>query len=168
VHEILLLISAILTKTFGNDGAGKIISAIINSINTVICEFPVDLQGQVVSLLSQLTDISKNTVTYNTLAYIVIIFVTFLLIVIFNYMSKFIPGYDVLFFILSLLTIILGAGILYFMLYSINNNAINQSAVILNEMTVLFSQIQNALGDGVGCFSQIGNSTCNCCKSCSK
>jgi hypothetical protein len=167
VQQILLLLTAILTTTLGRDDAVKVIGAITISVNTVICELPVDLQGQVVNLVAQLSNISTNTVSYNNLAYIVTIFVTFLLIVIFNYMSKFIPDYDVLFFILSLLTIILGAGILYFVLYSINNNAINESNVILNEMTIIFGQIQTALGDGVRCFAQIGDSSCaNCCKSC--
>ena len=167
VQQILIILTAILGKTFPQQDAIIIVGAITASVNTILCELPANIQGQVVSLVSQLSDISTNTVKNNNITYIVTIFLTLLLLVIFNFLSKFIPGYDILFFILSLITVIAGAVILFFVLNSINSSAINQSTVVLNELAILLSQIQTALGDGVRCFGQIGNTNCaKCCKSC--
>lgn len=162
VQTILLILTKVLSTSFPTD-ATQIIMAIVSSVNTIICEFPSDLKTQIVNQLSKLNDISSNTVKYNNLAYILVIFIVLFLLVIFQYLTKY---YDWI-VILSLITVVVGGIVLFFILNSINQNTINESVIVLTDLQNLLSQVQTSLSNGISCFGVIGDNDCiNCCKSC--
>lgn len=145
------IINNILVHVYGSTGATFIESRLRAAFNTFQCKLPTQL-------VNKITTISTNVISQTNTAYLVVIFITFLLLVIFNYVALLLQTRDaiIIFFALSIFIIILAAVVLYLWINSIYSTAATQIITDLND-------IIKAGKEGICCLGSCSGFVCTLC-----
>ena len=141
----------------------NIIQLLTNAITTFQCKLPQNIINLISTQISLLDEQATNNVQQTNTAYIVVIFVTLFILVIFNYVNTLMASSTatIVFFVLSLFIVILGAIILYLWLKSIFNNSTLQVTKILTHIKNVLNDVITAGQEGFCCLGQC--TTCTTC-----
>lgn len=131
------------------------------------CTLQANLPPNIIDLISAqivlIRTASETNITQTNTAYIVVIFVTLLLLVICNYVNLLIGSQTatIIFFVLSIIIVIAGAAILYFWLNSIFSASADQVAILFGHITDI---LNNVIGAGQKSLCCLGNcADCSLC-----
>lgn len=163
INFIRNIILGVLVNVFGPIEGAQRVARINAAITTLQCKLPQNLLDSIENEIVILRNITTTTLEQENLAYILTIFGTIFLLTIFNFISQLIANTTatVIFFILSILVIIVAVAGLYFWLQSIfNNSAIQATASITRTTDILNNTIQ-AFQEGFCCLGQ-----CAPCSTC--
>lgn len=142
--------------------APTIIQLITNALVTLQCKLPPNVIEIVENQLVLLQDISTNTLKQETIAYVTVIFSTFLLLTILCYIAMYMGGSAILVCgIISVVVIIIALFGLLYWLDTILVTSGNQISVILSTLKDL---LQNTVAAGREAFCCLG--PCSICATC--
>lgn len=163
IKTLSQIILSIIQGALPPDAAQKVTQLLTDALNTTRCKLPPDIIKVIKTQISLLQEISVNTLSRINTAYLVMFTITFIILVIFNYVALLLMEqfYIILFFILSILVIIINMIILYFWIRSIYNNASEQGLVISTETIKILNEIIAAGQEGLCCLGQ-----CSACTTC--
>lgn len=115
-------IEDILKSVYNPIGGTAIALRLKTALDTALCKLPKDWYNTIIT-------ISTDTLSQSNKAYIVVIFVTLLILMIFNYISQLLQSQTAtgIFFFVSILVILIAVIILYIWITSIYNNAKTQN-----------------------------------------
>ncbi len=115
-------------------------------ISTFECSLPKDIINKLKLYINNIVSESSNIVSYVNLLYIITIYVTLLLLIIFVYLTIYLQNdsYTLLFVILSIIVIIIGALILYFGLNYIYNQSSTYITTQRDQLIGLINDIDRA------------------------
>ncbi len=138
----------------------EIIIQLEAALFTFRCKLPKNIIETIKTQITLLSTEQSNTTSQVNIAYLVVIFITLLLLVIFNYVSQ-LTGLTLLFFILSIIIVIIAPVILYFWLQSIYNNSSENIKVIVEDIRILLNGIIEAGQESLCC---LGCKLCRVCQ----
>ena len=136
--------------------AAMVIQLLTNTIQTFQCSLPPDIENKITQLINQIVTQSETTVKNVNTLYVIVIFTVLLLIVIFNYMTIYVSW---LFFILSIIVVIVGALIMYFGVNRLYNT--ETISATLQDIKKLLVSVSTAGQLGLCCLG--GCSNCISC-----
>jgi hypothetical protein len=165
--EILL---STVSNANGSDpgGTGAFYAGILIKTGlTISCELPPDIENNIKNLIIKISDQSYNVVLDNNILYIVIIFITLLLLTIFIFLAIYMQSENATWIlaIISIIVIIIAAVILFLALYNVYLKSFNNVKNYLTELDTILTKISGAIYNGVSCAS-IEPECTKYCKSC--
>lgn len=150
VDNINAILNRAAARSFGPD-----FFEIRQIYNTLKCNLPEDIWDLLWVNINNIVSETSNVTSQVNLLYIVTIFVTLLLLIIFIYLTIYFNNNTatLIFFILSFITLIMGALVLYFGLNSIYNTS---GSLITTQLTHIRDVLQNAVDKAICCSGDCG------------
>lgn len=173
LEQLKLILGGILISVYGEYKGIVILEQLDAAYQTFKCKLPFDIKEQFTYIISQISAESSNAVINTNALYIVVIFTVFFLLVIFIYLTIYLKSdtATLIFLLLSLFIILIGAIVIYTGVNRIYSNTDDNIAVILGNLTDLLKSIECSGQSGLCCLASTvpppeGQAPCPGCIAC--
>lgn len=146
-----------------------IVQRLTDAFQTFKCKLPPDIKNQITKIIEQISVESSNVVVNVNILYLTVIFIILFLLIIFNYATIYLQSNTatLIFLLLSLFIILIGALIIYAGVNRIYNNANNNITILVDNLQKLLTSIECAGQSGFCCLASfLPQSTCAKCITC--